>query len=123
MQITYYSTMLFLRAGLTENTAQYATLGVSCVNVLMTLISLILVEKSGRKTLLLIGFGGMFVSTILLSRCLAYVVSELYFQWCIIKKLDKSINQKCPLSNEFLILLQIFCFPMIFIKLRLLTDK
>ncbi|XP_073973707.1 facilitated glucose transporter protein 1-like isoform X2 [Rhodnius prolixus] len=71
--ITYYSTMLFLRAGLTENTAQYATLGVSCVNVLMTLISLILVEKSGRKTLLLIGFGGMFVSTILLSRCLAYV--------------------------------------------------
>lgn len=40
------------------------------MNVLMTVVSLILVEKAGRKTLMLTGLGGMLVDTIFLTICL-----------------------------------------------------
>ncbi|KAK9501047.1 hypothetical protein O3M35_002169 [Rhynocoris fuscipes] len=71
--VTYYSTKIFHQAQLSNDAAQYATLAVGIMNVLATLVSLALVEKSGRKTLLIIGFGGMFFSTVLLTFCLANV--------------------------------------------------
>ncbi|XP_046743697.1 solute carrier family 2, facilitated glucose transporter member 1-like isoform X1 [Diprion similis] len=70
--VMIFSTNIFRAAGLDESSAQYATLGTSGVNVLMTVVSLVLVEKAGRKTLLLAGFSGMFVSSILLTACLAF---------------------------------------------------
>lgn len=60
-------------AQLDDKSAQYATLGMGAVNVFMTLISMVIVEKAGRKTLLLVGFAGMCCTTILLTICLAYV--------------------------------------------------
>ena len=69
--VIFFSTGIFERAGLSKDAALYATLGMGVINVLMTIVSLILVEKSGRKTLLLTGLGGMFVTTILLTFCLA----------------------------------------------------
>ena len=47
-----------------------ATIGMGAMNVCMTVLSLILVERAGRKTLLLIGLIGMFICTILLTICL-----------------------------------------------------
>lgn len=41
------------------------------INVLMTLISLVLVERAGRRTLHLFGLGGMAVTTVILTICLA----------------------------------------------------
>lgn len=70
----FFSTSIFKEAKLSDTNAQLATLLMGTVNVLMTLVSLVLVEKAGRKTLLLIGFGGMFIDTILLTIGLVTVV-------------------------------------------------
>jgi MFS transporter, SP family, solute carrier family 2 (facilitated glucose transporter), member 1 len=47
--------------------------GMGAMNVVMTVISLFLVEIAGRKTLLLAGFSGMFVCTVLLCVANMYV--------------------------------------------------
>lgn len=69
--VMYYSTDIFGSAGLDDQTAQYATLGMGGMNVLMTVISLVIIEKAGRKTLQLIGLVGMMFDVILLTVCLA----------------------------------------------------
>jgi SP family facilitated glucose transporter-like MFS transporter 1 len=43
------------------------------VNVLMTVVSMFIVERAGRKTLLLVGFAGMCCTTLLLTFSLNYV--------------------------------------------------
>ncbi|XP_067217179.1 solute carrier family 2, facilitated glucose transporter member 1 isoform X2 [Linepithema humile] len=70
--VMFFSTKIFTMAQLDKTAAQNATMGVGAMNVFMTIVSLILVEKAGRKTLLLIGFAGMFVDTVLLAICLAF---------------------------------------------------
>jgi SP family facilitated glucose transporter-like MFS transporter 1 len=45
------------------------------MNVAMTIISLIMIEKAGRKTLMLIGLAGMFLMTTMLLISLLLVVS------------------------------------------------
>ena len=63
----FYSTTIFNSCGLAGEAASYATIGLNAVNVAMTLVSVALVEKAGRKTLLLVGFIGMSASMILLA--------------------------------------------------------
>ncbi|XP_057342076.1 solute carrier family 2, facilitated glucose transporter member 1-like isoform X3 [Microplitis mediator] len=70
--VMFFSDAIFRMAGLNTDAAQSATLGVGAMNVIMTFVSLVLVEKCGRKTLLLFGFGGMVIDTALLAVCLAY---------------------------------------------------
>ncbi|KAK6177616.1 hypothetical protein SNE40_015678 [Patella caerulea] len=65
--VVYYSTNLFTSAGLSSNNAEYATVGVSMVNVVMTLVSAFLMDRLGRRTLHLTGLGGMFIFTIILT--------------------------------------------------------
>lgn len=79
-------------AGMNSSGAQYATLGMGTLNVLMTLISLFLVELSGRKTLLLIGFSSMFIDTVLLTISLMFVVSKLRIKsiLLLVKKINKN---------------------------------
>ncbi|XP_007246353.3 solute carrier family 2, facilitated glucose transporter member 5 [Astyanax mexicanus] len=55
--IYYYADSIFGTAGVKENDIQYVTVGTGTVNVLMTLAAVFIVEASGRKLLLLIGFG------------------------------------------------------------------
>ena len=83
----YFSTDIFESAGLNTEVSQYATLGMGGMNVLMTIVSLALIERAGRKTLMLIGLGGMMVDVILLTICLALKVSY------------PSIQITCILSN------------------------
>lgn len=64
-----------MSAGLTAETSQYATLGMGGMNVLMTVVSLAIIEKAGRKTLMLIGLVGMMFDVILLTVCLALKVN------------------------------------------------
>ncbi|XP_049764805.1 solute carrier family 2, facilitated glucose transporter member 1-like isoform X2 [Schistocerca cancellata] len=71
--VMFFSTRIFTMAQLSKENAQYATLGMGSINVLMTVVSLVVVERAGRKTLLLIGFSGMCVVTILLTICIVYV--------------------------------------------------
>jgi len=71
----FFSTKIFEMAQMSTDGAKYATLGMGTLNVIMTLISLFLVEVSGRKTLLLIGFSAMFFDTVLLTIALMFAVS------------------------------------------------
>lgn len=66
----FFSTAIFKSAGLGVTEAQSATLGMGAMNVAMTFISLVLIEKAGRKTLMLAGLGVMLVTTTLLLICL-----------------------------------------------------
>lgn len=75
--VMFFSTKIFTMAQLDKTAAQNATMAVGAMNVVMTFVSLILVEKAGRKTLLLAGFSGMFIDTVLLAVCLAFAVSIL----------------------------------------------
>ncbi|PAV63941.1 hypothetical protein WR25_18774 [Diploscapter pachys] len=64
----FYSTTIFKGAGLSATGAVYATIGMGLVNVIMTIIAVWLVDhpKFGRRSLLLIGLIGMWISTILI---------------------------------------------------------
>ena len=73
----FYSTQIFEHAGLSAETAIYATLGMGTVNVLMTIVSFFLVDKLGRRTLLLIGKVGMLIATIILVFSIRYEVSMI----------------------------------------------
>lgn len=63
--VFYYSTSLFKDAEVKN--PDLATVGVGVVNVVMTLVSLALIERAGRKLLHLIGLGGMFACTVLIT--------------------------------------------------------
>jgi len=62
----FYSTSIFENAGLDAQASQGATLGMGSMNVLMTIVSLVLIEKAGRKTLMLVGLSSMLLMTTLL---------------------------------------------------------
>lgn len=59
----------------------WATMGVMIVNVLMTVVSTVLVDRAGRRTLLLASLIGMFFATILLVVSLALSGSEAHASW------------------------------------------
>uniref|UniRef100_A0AAY4E209 Major facilitator superfamily (MFS) profile domain-containing protein n=1 Tax=Denticeps clupeoides TaxID=299321 RepID=A0AAY4E209_9TELE len=63
--VFYYSTGIFTSAGVTQPI--FATIGAGAVNTVFTVVSLFLVERAGRRTLHLIGLGGMAVSALLLT--------------------------------------------------------
>merc|ERR1712117_775424 len=62
----FYSTNIFKEAGLNPTQSQSATLGMGAMNVAMTFVSLALIEKAGRKVLMLSGLSLMIGMTILL---------------------------------------------------------
>ena len=57
--ILYYSNGIFAAAGFGSNSAALQTIAVGLVNLLATLLGMSLIDKIGRKTLLLIGAAGM----------------------------------------------------------------
>eukprot|EP00095_Tigriopus_kingsejongensis_P002906 maker-scaffold336_size202805-snap-gene-1.40 protein:Tk02906 transcript:maker-scaffold336_size202805-snap-gene-1.40-mRNA-1 annotation:"solute carrier family facilitated glucose transporter member 1-like" len=68
--IVFYSTNVFMGAGLSHDHAQYATLIMGGANVIMTLVAIAVVERFGRKTLILGGLLGMAICTLGLFVCL-----------------------------------------------------
>ncbi|XP_037702566.1 solute carrier family 2, facilitated glucose transporter member 3 [Choloepus didactylus] len=63
--VFYYSTGIFKDAGVEEPI--YATIGAGVVNTIFTVVSLFLVEKAGRRTLHMLGLGGMAVCSVLMT--------------------------------------------------------
>ncbi|XP_049458821.1 solute carrier family 2, facilitated glucose transporter member 1-like isoform X2 [Epinephelus fuscoguttatus] len=63
--VFYYSTGIFDSAGVKQPI--YATIGAGIVNTVFTIVSLFLVEKAGRRTLHLLGLGGMAISALLMT--------------------------------------------------------
>jgi hypothetical protein len=74
-KVMFYSTSIFRSAGLSAETALFATIGMGAINVGMTIVSVILVEKAGRRTLLLVGYCGMTVFVTLLTMSMLLFVS------------------------------------------------
>ena len=79
----FFSTSIFTSAGLDEKGAQSATLGMGGMNVAMTFVSLALIEKAGRKTLMLVGLSVMVVCTTMLLICLELAVSLYSYSICV----------------------------------------
>ncbi|EMP39678.1 Solute carrier family 2, facilitated glucose transporter member 3, partial [Chelonia mydas] len=63
--VFYYSTGIFEKAGVKQPV--YATIGAGVVNTVFTVVSLFLVERAGRRTLHLVGLGGMALCAVLMT--------------------------------------------------------
>lgn len=74
--IFYYSTDIFLSAEVPEDYAVFATIGVGAIMVIMTLVSIPLMDRLGRRTLHLYGLAGMFLASIFLTISLLVKVSR-----------------------------------------------
>ncbi|XP_028130593.1 glucose transporter type 1 isoform X1 [Diabrotica virgifera virgifera] len=73
--VFYYSTSLFVSSGLPEESAKFATIGIGCIMVVMTLISIPLMDRMGRRTLHLYGLGGMFIFSIFIT--ISFLIKEM----------------------------------------------
>ncbi|KAI9265937.1 general substrate transporter [Sporodiniella umbellata] len=73
--IMYYSTSIF-EASFADN-AKYVTIGVAALNVAITVVGLSLVDRLGRKTLLLISTAGMCIWTVVMTISMRYNVAAL----------------------------------------------
>ena len=60
--LLYYSNSIFASAGFNSNSAALQTVGVGLVNLLATFLGMSLIDKLGRKTLMLIGSVGMVIA-------------------------------------------------------------
>lgn len=65
--VIYYAPTIFTEAGMENTASTLGTMGIGIVNVLMTIVAILTVDKLGRKKLLKIGSIGMSVSLIVLS--------------------------------------------------------
>ncbi|CAK9292563.1 unnamed protein product [Gordionus sp. m RMFG-2023] len=62
-----YSTALFISAGVAVGYATYITLALGLLYFLLCTLSLLIIEKAGRRTLFLTGLGGMWFCTLLIT--------------------------------------------------------
>jgi sugar porter (SP) family MFS transporter len=60
--IMYYAPLIFEKAGASTNAAMLQAVAVGVTNLVFTVVAMFFIDKFGRKTLLLIGAVGMFVS-------------------------------------------------------------
>jgi sugar porter (SP) family MFS transporter len=60
--ILYYAPMIFEKTGIAADTAMLQAVAIGVTNMVFTLIAMLFIDKFGRKTLLLIGAVGMFIS-------------------------------------------------------------
>ncbi|XP_047424476.1 solute carrier family 2, facilitated glucose transporter member 1a [Mugil cephalus] len=65
--IYYYADSIYGSAGVKAEDVQYVTVGTGAVNVVMTIAAVFIVEASGRRLLLLIGFGTCCAACVLLT--------------------------------------------------------
>lgn len=70
----YYAPRIFESAGLAESTALLSSIGIGIVNLLFTLLGVLLIDRLGRKVLMLIGSIGYVIS-------LSLVAAAFFLNW------------------------------------------
>src|ERR671921_924860 len=60
--VIYYAPTIIKSTGLANVASVLATVGIGVVNVLMTIVAILLIDRVGRKLLLFVGLAGMVVS-------------------------------------------------------------
>lgn len=65
--VVYYAPKIFTEAGLSESASILGTVGIGIVNVIMCIISMFLIDRIGRKILLIAGSIGITLSLLALS--------------------------------------------------------
>ncbi|XP_073973927.1 glucose transporter 1 isoform X2 [Rhodnius prolixus] len=73
--VFYYSTSLFVTSGLSAEIAKDMTIGIGAIMVIMTLVTLPLMDRMGRRTLHLYGLGGMFIFSIWIT--ISFLIKEM----------------------------------------------
>jgi SP family sugar:H+ symporter-like MFS transporter len=74
--IFYYSTTLWRSVGFDESQALTITVITSVTNVLVTLVAIALVDKVGRKPLLLVGSAGMMLTLATMAYCFTHATGS-----------------------------------------------
>ncbi|XP_076831861.1 solute carrier family 2, facilitated glucose transporter member 2 [Brachyhypopomus gauderio] len=77
--IFYYSTDIFQTAGVAQPV--YATIGVGVVNTVFTLVSVVLVDRAGRRTLMLVGLAGMCLCAVGMTVGLVYLTKYSWMSY------------------------------------------
>src|SRR5699024_12260404 len=75
--IIYYALTIFSKAGLGNATSILGTVGIGTVNVLITIVAIMIIDKIDRKRLLVIGNIGM-VALLLIMAILVWTVGIKY---------------------------------------------
>lgn len=70
----YYAPRIFEAAGLGESTALLSSIGIGFINLLFTILGVVLIDKLGRKQLMLIGSIGYIIS-------LSLVAASFFLNW------------------------------------------
>ncbi len=65
--IIYYAPRIFEAAGMDAQSGLYQTMGIGAVNLVFTMLGLYLIDKAGRKTLMIIGSIGYIISLAMMS--------------------------------------------------------
>ncbi|XP_014668941.1 PREDICTED: solute carrier family 2, facilitated glucose transporter member 3-like [Priapulus caudatus] len=73
--VVYYSTSIFITAGLAETSAVYATIGLGTVNMLSTFVSVYLVERLGRSVSAQMGS----YVFLIFAGCIALLITYIFF--------------------------------------------
>lgn len=93
--IFYYSSSLWQSVGIDESSSLLLSLFTSIVNIVGTLIAIALVDKVGRKPLLMVGSGGMAVALALTGWAFGHArvvgdSAQLPFQWGVVALISAS---------------------------------
>ncbi|PIK61040.1 putative solute carrier family 2, facilitated glucose transporter member 1-like [Apostichopus japonicus] len=79
--IMFYATEIYYQTGMDDTQVAYSTVGTGAINVLMTIVAVFVVDRAGRKALLLIPFAGMVVATALLTMSLNLQEQSEGWKW------------------------------------------
>jgi len=80
--LLYYSNSIFASAGFSSNSAALQTVGVGLVNLLATVLGMSLIDKLGRKTLMLIGSAGTMLALSGVSWIFFTHTHQALLMWC-----------------------------------------
>ncbi|GER70306.1 putative metabolite transport protein YwtG [Weizmannia acidilactici] len=79
--VLYYAPTTFTKIGLGDSAAILGTVGIGIVNVIITAVAVLIIDKVGRKPLLLIGNAGMSIALFILGIVSALLGSSPAASW------------------------------------------